>query len=203
MADISEVTSESWISLITSEIIYSPINLTLLLICVILVYKLWPRRESDSQPSEIPPELPPLKKQDMTLEELKKYDGKNEDGRICIAVNGKVFDVTRGKRYYGPGGPYEAFAGHDASRGLALFSMDSVKDEYDDLSDLNTMEMESVREWEMQFTDRYTLIGRLLKPGEEPTDYSEDEEASQDQSQKGTEDSTDNVEEAQENKKEN
>ena len=28
----------------------------------------------------------------------------------------------------------------------------SSKDEYDDLSDLNTVEMESVREWEMQFT---------------------------------------------------
>jgi len=27
----------------------------------------------------------------------------------------------------------------------------SSKDEYDDLSDLNTMEMDSVREWEMQF----------------------------------------------------
>ncbi|XP_067142799.1 membrane-associated progesterone receptor component 1-like [Centruroides vittatus] len=201
MADDVEIKSESWISLIISEIIYSPINLTLLMICVILIYKLWPGKESSSQPSE-KPELPPLKKQDMTLEELKKYDGKNEDGRICVAVNGKIFDVTRGKRFYGPGGPYEAFAGHDASRGLALFSIDSIKDEYDDLSDLNTMEMESVREWEMQFTDKYTLIGRLLKPGEEPTDYSEDDEASQDQNQRGMEENTEQVDETKENKKE-
>jgi hypothetical protein len=34
---------------------------------------------------------------------------------------------------------------------LATFSVVSSKDEYDDLSDLNTMEMDSVREWEMQF----------------------------------------------------
>ncbi|XP_023213015.1 membrane-associated progesterone receptor component 2-like [Centruroides sculpturatus] len=99
-------------------------------------------------------------------------------------------------------GPYEAFAGHDASRGLALFSIDTIKDEYDDLSDLNTMEMESVREWEMQFTDKYTLIGRLLKPGEEPTDYSEDDEASQDQNQRGVEENTEQVDETKENKKE-
>lgn len=50
------------------------------------------------------------------------------------------------------GGPYAAFGGRDASRGLATFSVTtSEKVEYDDLSDLNPMEMESVREWEMQF----------------------------------------------------
>lgn len=45
------------------------------------------------------------------------------------------------------------FAGRDASRGLATFSLseEAIKDEFDDLSDLNTMQMESVREWEMQF----------------------------------------------------
>lgn len=32
----------------------------------------------------------------MTLSELRKYDGKNEDGRICIAVNRKIFDVSKG-----------------------------------------------------------------------------------------------------------
>ncbi len=52
------------------------------------------------------------------------------------------------------GGPYGVFAGRDASRGLATFSLgeESIKDEYDDLSDLNSMQMESIREWEMQFT---------------------------------------------------
>ena len=51
------------------------------------------------------------------------------------------------------GGPYGVFAGRDASRGLATFSLteDVIKDEYDDLSDLNSMQMDSIREWEMQF----------------------------------------------------
>lgn len=30
--------------------------------------------------------------------------------------------------------------------------------------------------------EKYHYVGRLLKPGEEPTDYSDEEEASQDQS---------------------
>jgi hypothetical protein len=52
------------------------------------------------------------------------------------------------------GAPYGVFAGRDASRGLATFSLtqDVLKSEYDDLSDLNSMQMDSVREWEMQFT---------------------------------------------------
>lgn len=50
------------------------------------------------------------------------------------------------------GGPYAAFGGRDASRGLATFSVTSSDNfEYDDLSDLNSMEMDSVREWEAQF----------------------------------------------------
>lgn len=52
------------------------------------------------------------------------------------------------------GGPYSAFGGRDASRGLATFSVTCAKEEYDDLSDLNTMEMESVKEWEIQFKGR-------------------------------------------------
>jgi hypothetical protein len=50
-----------------------------------------------------------------------------------------------------PGGPYAAFGGKDASRGLATFSVTASEVEYDDLSDLTPPEMDSVREWEMQF----------------------------------------------------
>ena len=56
------------------------------------------------------------------------------------------------------GGPYAAFGGRDASRGLATFSVSAKSDEYDDLSDLNTMEMESVREWEAQFKGRSIIF---------------------------------------------
>jgi len=39
----------------------------------------------------------------MTISELREFDGIKNDGRILIAVNGKIFDVTRGKKFYGPG----------------------------------------------------------------------------------------------------
>ncbi|KAH9635695.1 hypothetical protein HF086_011085 [Spodoptera exigua] len=130
-----------------------PVNLVITAIILILVYKIYAK--FTKVPAESPAlELPKIRK-DMTVAELRQYDGNQPDGRVLVAVNGWIFDVTRGRRFYGPGGPYAAFGGKDASRGLATFSVTSSDKEYDDLSDLNSMEMESVKEWEAQFRGMY------------------------------------------------
>lgn len=54
----------------------------------------------------------------------------------------------------------------------------SDDDKPDDLSDLSKMEMDSVKEWEMQFNEKYLVVGKLLKPGEEHTSYSDEEDES-------------------------
>lgn len=165
-----------FVASVINEIIYSPLNLILVGVITILVYKIF---RSQKQPAAGPPpepELPRLRR-DFTVAELLQYDGKQPDGRVLVAVNGSVYDVTKGKRFYGPGGPYAAFGGRDASRGLATFSVTSSdKPEYDDLSDLSPLEMESVLEWEAQFKEKYIFVGRLLKPGEQPTNYSDEDE---------------------------
>lgn len=164
---------------ITQEIFYSPMNLALVAIIAFLIYKIIKDRiEVPSVGSQKPPEpeLPKLRR-DFTVAELRQYDGTQPDGRVLVAVNGNVFDVTKGKRFYGPGGPYASFAGRDASRNLATFSVAAnEKDEYDDLSDLGAMEMDSVREWEMQFKEKYILVGKLLRKGEQPTNYEDEED---------------------------
>jgi len=156
------------------EVFTVPINLLLVLIIAFIVYKIFKSKTHVPTTMSVP-DLPKMKKRDFTIEELREYDGVKNEGRILIAVNGKVFDVTKGRRFYGPGGPYASFAGKDASRGLATFSV-AGSEEYDDLSDLGSVEMDSVREWEMQFTERYEYVGKLLKPGQEATSYSDEEE---------------------------
>ncbi|XP_052866750.1 membrane-associated progesterone receptor component 1-like [Anopheles cruzii] len=167
------------------EIISSPLNLALVGVITFLLYKIMKSRQQPTALPEPEPELPRLRR-DFTVAELKKYDGTQPDGRLLVAVNGTVYDVTKGKRFYGPGARYSAFGGRDASRGLATFQVTgSNEDEYDDLSDLNASEMEAVREWDVQFREKYIVVGRLLKPGEQPTNYSdEDEDATADGSEK-------------------
>merc|ERR1712209_184366 len=181
-ADTAAAADQSLWQWFYEELTGSYINIFLLCAIIYLLYKIF---RPSSEP-DLPPPPPPLKKQDMTLVQLKQYDGTGEEGRVCVAVNGKVYDVTKGKRFYGPGGPYCAFAGRDASRGLATFSVEPVSEDYDDLSDLKPHEMDQVKEWELQFSEKYTYVGKLLKPGEEATSYSDmeddDEEASNNES---------------------
>lgn len=153
----------------------SPLNLVLIAIIVYLVYKIIKSNfESEVTVAPSPPRLPKLRK-DLTVAEIQNYDGTQPDGRVLLAVNGIIFDVTKGKRFYGPGGPYSAFAGKDATRGLATGQVAASDKEYDDVSDLTPDEAASAKEWEDQFKEKYDIVGRLLKPGETPNKYSDDE----------------------------
>lgn len=100
--ETKSVETESPSSSIISEIIYSPINLLLTVIILILVYKIIKSRFGKTSVESAPAELPKIRK-DMTVAELRKFDGNQADGRVLVAVNGWIFDVTRGRRFYGPG----------------------------------------------------------------------------------------------------
>ncbi|XP_006872168.1 PREDICTED: membrane-associated progesterone receptor component 1 isoform X2 [Chrysochloris asiatica] len=108
------------------EIFTSPLNLLLLGLCIFLLYKIVRGdQQAANSDDDDPPPLPRLKRRDFTPAELRRFDGV-QDPRILMAINGKVFDVTKGRKFYGP-----------------------VK---------------------------YHHVGKLLKEGEEPTVYSDEEE---------------------------
>ncbi|KAF9346210.1 Membrane-associated progesterone receptor component 1, partial [Mortierella sp. AD094] len=48
------------------------------------------------------PKLPALVFKEYTPKELSEFDGRTNDTRILMAIQGKVFDVSRGRNFYGP-----------------------------------------------------------------------------------------------------
>lgn len=57
---------------------------------------------------------------------LRAYDGSDPDPNkpILLAINGSIYDVSAGRRHYGPGGSYHFFSGADASRAFVTQCFD-------------------------------------------------------------------------------
>jgi len=99
---------------------------------------------------------------------LEPFSGK-DGGRILLAINGIVFDVTGGRNFYGPGGMYGNFAGRDASRGMAKQSFDEemltpIDQPLDKLEDLKPDEIENMKGWIEHFSNKYIVCGKLVEP---------------------------------------
>jgi membrane-associated progesterone receptor component len=151
-----------------SQTIATPINLILLSLLLLLAYNtLKPRPKV-----VLPAAPPPILFKTFTPPTLLPFNGTN-NCPVYLAVRGCVFDVSSGRNFYGPGGPYENFAGRDASRGLACGSFDEdmlTKDleaPLDDLKGLGEEEMEALRGWEERFSEKYLVVGRLVAVGDE------------------------------------
>ncbi|KAL8898265.1 MAG: hypothetical protein Q9207_006798 [Kuettlingeria erythrocarpa] len=149
-----------------AQSIASPINLFLISLLIVLVYL----RLRPKPPAVLAKGPPPIVFRTFTPPTLRPYNGEN-NMPVYLAVNGKVFDVSNGRNFYGPGGPYENFAGRDASRGLACGSFDEdmlTKDlngPLDDLKGLGDEEMEAMRGWEERFHEKYLVVGKLVAVG--------------------------------------
>ncbi|XP_073288084.1 probable steroid-binding protein 3 [Primulina huaijiensis] len=97
---------------------------------------------------------------EFTPQQLKHYDGTDPSKPIYVAIRGRIFDVTSGKSFYGPGGAYCVFAGKDASRALAKMS----KEEHDvvpSLDGLTDQEFGVLNDWEKKFEAKYPIVGRV------------------------------------------
>ncbi len=120
-----------------------------------LISKLFGREQAPPSP------LPVAEERDYALGELGAFDGSDPAKPLLIAVRGRVYDVTRGRDFYGPGGPYGMFAGKDCTRALAKVSFDAELFT-GDLEGLSQDELEQLQEWIEMFEGKYGNIGRLL-----------------------------------------
>ena len=120
----------------------------------------------------VPDKLMPDPDKIVTKEELKSHTGSEEvpegygAAPIYVGAGDKVYDMSfGGVTFYGPGGPYNKFAGRDASRALALMSLD-VKDlDNNSTEDLTEKQLKTMNDWIKTFAERkgYPVVGKLDK----------------------------------------
>ncbi|CEH14425.1 Putative steroid membrane receptor Hpr6.6/25-Dx [Ceraceosorus bombacis] len=176
----------------------NPLNILLLLVLLYLLYPLLPRPLSHYTPTlsqarqtsststtslnsngsynSLPSKHAPASLwRRYTPRTLAVYDGTGANGEegetILLAIEGQVFDVTKGANFYGPGGPYGNFAGRDASRGMAkqsfaLEMLTPLDQPLDKLDDLTPAEVTNMREWAQHFSNKYFVCGELVNEGE-------------------------------------
>lgn len=102
-----------------------------------------------------------IRPREYTVDELFEMDGRG-DKPIWLAAKGEVFDVSKGGRdFYGPDSGYSCMAGRDASRALALVSLEKPCIDNNRIDDLTASDIMTLDEWRMKFHSKYTCIGTL------------------------------------------
>ncbi|KAL7518236.1 hypothetical protein ACHAWX_003083 [Stephanocyclus meneghinianus] len=96
-----------------------------------------------------------------TVDDLKHYNGEgDESGPILLAVKGDVFNVWKGRHFYGKGGEYHVMAGRDATRFLAKNRLEE-ESESELRVELNIAERANLEAWYWTIKNKYELVGRL------------------------------------------
>jgi len=105
---------------------------------------------------------------DFNITQLRAYDGISST-KIYFAIFDTVFDVTSGASFYGPQGGYKHLGGRDATRALAEMSLDpATTREPMDLSHLSEKELETARQWHAKLSQKYPIVGRLVRKTPRP-----------------------------------
>jgi predicted heme/steroid binding protein len=97
-----------------------------------------------------------------THEELLEMGDGLDERPILISIFGRVYDVSQGDKFYGPGGPYHGFAGHDITYSLSTGcrSEECIETSGDELTEKEQLEG---KRWLSFFHwhDKYPLVGKL------------------------------------------
>lgn len=146
-------------------------------LCVLIGYFLVNSRKSVPDEPEVDDEEDDLlPTRNFTQKQLLHFDGKEDETTqetksIYLSLNGVVFDVSAGKDFYGPEGPYELFAGHECGAALAKMSFDKeFLDDMEGCKNLNYGEKDELANWLMRFEHerRYPIRGRLIPDDKMP-----------------------------------
>ena len=107
----------------------------------------------------------------LTAEELAEFDGRllpdsnGERAPLLLAIRGRIYDVSAGSAFYGPGRPYHKLVGKDATRAFCTGCLEPacLISNTQGLSDKQLKE--AVRWIELyEHHDKYKLVGQLRLP---------------------------------------
>ncbi|XP_048831131.1 neudesin [Brienomyrus brachyistius] len=115
-----------------------------------------------------------------TDDDLQSYNGQEEGKPIYLAVKGVVFDVTKGKEFYGRGAPYNALAGRDCTKAVAKMSLDP-EDLTHDTTGLTEEELQSLDSiFKDTYKAKYPIVGytarRILNEDGSPNKHFQPED---------------------------
>jgi len=95
-------------------------------------------------------------------EELKRKKGEDDEEVIWLSILGRVYDVSAGREYYGPGAGYCGLAARDAS---VNFATGNFAEEVKDLPSetLNAEQLADIDEWRDFYLkeEKYPFVGFL------------------------------------------
>jgi len=111
-----------------------------------------------------------------TAKQLRHFDGTkdektDEEKPVYLSVSGTVFDVSKGRDFYGPGGPYEQFAGRECGVALATMSFDeTLLDNVEACKELGVGDKAELDNWKEKFEHYrcYPIMGRLVPDAKLP-----------------------------------
>ena len=93
-------------------------------------------------------------------EELARYRGGPGDPGLYLALLGRVYDVSSGRRHYEPGAHYSGFAGRDASRAFVTGDY-SEAGLVDDINGLSSSEILTLHNWLSFYEKNYVFVDWL------------------------------------------
>ena len=116
-------------------------------------------------------------RRNFTVKQLRHFDGTkeeqlDEDKPVYLSLGGTVFDVSKGRSFYGPGGPYEVFAGRECGAALAKMSFDeSLLDDIAACETLGVGDKTELENWLEKFEHYrcYPIMGKLIPDDKLPS----------------------------------
>lgn len=73
---------------------------------------------------------PNSKVPEFSIDQLTEFDGSDPEKPIYIGMDGLVYDVSEGRKFYEPEGSYHFLAGKDSSKDLKIAGGDIIKRKY-------------------------------------------------------------------------